>query len=51
MLQIAKASQRLRQAWPAEKGKLRCIMGTQEEVTHLFFIRVSSVRVKLQLQL
>ena len=31
----------------AEVGRLRCIMGTQEEVTHQFFICVSSVRVKL----
>ena len=33
----AKASQRPQQSWPAEEGKLRCIMGTQEEVTHPFF--------------
>ena len=51
MLPIVEASQRPGKAWPAEKGKLRCIMGTQEEVTHQFFIRVSSIRVKLQLKM
>ena len=51
MLPIAEASQRPRKAWPAEKGKLRSNMGTQEEVTHRFFISVSSVRVKLQLKM